>query len=53
MCESNQDLPRFWDFLTFFYGILGFGGGATGGLEKKIINGIDRARLARLGIGNG
>ena len=45
-------LGVFWSFFMVF-SVLGGGGRATGGLGKKIISGIDRARLARLGIGNG
>ena len=47
--------PRFTEILGFFGLFLWYFGfwGTRSGLEKKIISGIDRARLARPGIGNG
>ena len=53
MCESDQGLLRILVFIgLFLISILG-GTGGKGGLGKKSLVDIDRARLAVLGIGNG
>ena len=53
MCESDQGLLKFWPFFWLFFVVFWVLGGGHGGARKKIISGIDRARLARPGIGNG
>ena len=39
-------------FVRFFWRYFGLGAGELRGARKKVISGIDRARLARPGIGN-